>query len=91
RAPAKDDLCPTICGCPYIFLICCRSTCPSSSSVAPSTEVSRSSRRKEKSHARLMLVSNMLVASFSTSLQTPSLSRIRAILGASWMPAPTNP
>lgn len=40
---------------------------------------------------RLMLVPLRSTASFSTSAHTPSLSRIRAMLGASWIPAPTKP
>ena len=40
-------------------------------------------------HERLMLVSFKSTASASISFQTPNLSRILAMLGASWMPAPT--
>ncbi len=40
---------------------------------------------------RLMLVSLRSTASRSISDQAPSLSSIRAMFGANWMPAPTNP
>jgi hypothetical protein len=40
---------------------------------------------------RLMLVSLRSTASFSISAQAPNLSKILAMFGASWMPAPTNP
>ena len=40
---------------------------------------------------RLMLVSFKSTASLSMPFQQPNLSRILAMLGANWMPAPTKP
>lgn len=68
-----------------------RSTWPSSLSVSPSGHKSAVAQIFPTRDLRLMLVSLRSTASFSISAQTPSRSRILAIFGASWMPAPTKP
>ena len=49
------------------------------------------SSKEVKYSLRLILVDLRSTASRSISFQAPSLSRILAIFGASWIPAPTNP